>query len=432
MDMNGSGNKAPEGPKEIFRKAGSIAAKMIKGTVKGAAKLTCKAAGFAIKKTVQNREPIGRFVGKTAEKTVKGILVGVEIIYENREGIFGAGRTVVGTMAGTTKAAYDAGRNLHALVTIKDEKLRDLEQKVQVQAEEYHRLNPQRHYSSDQKNLAIDTLVVGGNTLTYYMSHPVPKQIQRAFELEYPDLATKGSFANALHEKSGAGLEGFISGVKGKLFELQYVDYLNEGHLPAGYAAVLASNATQQGWDFQIEGPDNQVIDQIQLKATDSVGYVKHALERYPGIDVVSTSEVHSHLVMQGFGERVADGHIADAALTAEVTSAVDHVGVHMHFVPSILAMALIAYSSYSQEDLTQYQKGRLLGERAAKTYLAFLIGGSVAVATQTWWVGLVASVGSRILLGQGRKKREQRDTLKDTIKTNEKVLKHLRLRATM
>ena len=82
------------------------------------------------------------------------------------------------------------------------------------------------------------------------------------------------------------------------------------------------------------------------------------------------------------------------------------------------------------QEDLTQYQKGHQFGERAAKTYLAFLIGGSMAVATQTWWVGLIASVGSRILMGQGRKKREQRDTLKDTIKTNEKVLKRLRLQA--
>lgn len=211
---------------------------------------------------------------------------------------------------------------------------------------------------------------------------------------------------------------------------MQYVNYLNKGHLPIGYTAVLANKATQPGWDFQIKGPDGQVIQQIQLKATDSVDYVKHALERYPGIDVVSTSEVHSHLVMQGFGRHVADGHITDAALTAVVTDATDHVGVHMHFAPSIIAMALIAYSSYSQEDLTQYQKGHQFGERAAKTYLAFLIGGSMAVATQTWWVGLIASVGSRILMGQGRKKREQRDTLKDTIKTNEKVLKRLRLQA--
>ena len=53
-------------------------------------------------------------------------------------------------------------------------------------------------------------------------------------------------------------LVGFVSGVKGKLFELQYVDYLNDGHLPDGFRAELAGNPTNPGWDIAIIGQDEE------------------------------------------------------------------------------------------------------------------------------------------------------------------------------
>lgn len=68
-----------------------------------------------------------------------------------------------------------------------------------------------------------------------------------------------------------AELTGIVNGIKGKLFELRYVDYLNDGHIPDGYQAILAESATNPGWDIAVLGADDSVAEEIQLKATDSV-----------------------------------------------------------------------------------------------------------------------------------------------------------------
>jgi hypothetical protein len=221
-------------------------------------------------------------------------------------------------------------------------------------------------------------------------------------------------------------LQGFASGVKGKLFELEYVDYLNDGHLPPGYTAELATSATQPGWDIQVLGPDGHTAQVIQAKATESVEYVKEALERYPNIDVVTTSEVHGHLVMQGFADHVIDGGISEATLQATVDAATDAASVHMHWMPSTITLALIAFSSYSKEGLDAYEKSRNFGERASKSYLAYLAGGALAVATNTWWIGVIGGVGTRMVIGSGRRKRERKAQLDELIGANDKILRRL------
>jgi hypothetical protein len=124
------------------------------------------------------------------------------------------------------------------------------------------------------------------------MSQVTP-QMEEAFRLAYPNmnLAT-------LADRSPEQVEGFLSAWKGKYFEVIVRDDLNAGewvgdiHLNPGQAAVLAESATQPGWDLQILDADGSVAHDIQLKATQSLGYVKEALERYPDIDVLTTDEV--------------------------------------------------------------------------------------------------------------------------------------------
>ena len=55
---------------------------------------------------------------------------------------------------------------------------------------------------------------------------------------------------------------------------------------------MLAESATQPGWDLQIINSDGSIAQELQLKATESLSYVKEALERYPDIDVLTTDEV--------------------------------------------------------------------------------------------------------------------------------------------
>jgi hypothetical protein len=121
----------------------------------------------------------------------------------------------------------------------------------------------------------------------------VKPQMEEAFRLAYPNVNL-----SSLADRSPSEVEGFLAAWKGKHFEVLVRDKLNAGewvggiHLDHGQMAVLAETATQPGWDLQILDPDGSVAQELQLKATQSLAYVKEALERYPDIDVLTTDEV--------------------------------------------------------------------------------------------------------------------------------------------
>jgi hypothetical protein len=123
--MKGPESNVTKGAKKILRKTGSITWKVVKGVVK----VMVGFSGKIITTIFNNRKPISRFAGKTTEVIVEVSLAGVETVYRNRKEIVGVGKATAGIVTGTTKAAYDAGRNLYALATVKDQKLLDLEQK---------------------------------------------------------------------------------------------------------------------------------------------------------------------------------------------------------------------------------------------------------------------------------------------------------------
>lgn len=118
-------------------------------------------------------------------------------------------------------------------------------------------------------------------------------QILDAFELAYPNVPIE-NLASASPEQ----LAGYVNAWKGKLFEVQVRDQLNAGEvvgsikLEHGQHAELAASATQPGWDLQILNEDNTVAEAIQLKATESMSYVRDAMERYPEFHVLATSDV--------------------------------------------------------------------------------------------------------------------------------------------
>ena len=220
---------------------------------------------------------------------------------------------------------------------------------------------------------------------------------------------------------------GLVNGVKGKLFEQKYVDYLNGGNLPDGYVASLAGSATQPGWDIQILGPNNELASVLQAKATDSVSYVTDAIARYPSIDVVTTEEVYSHLVLSGVSEGIANGAISNAELADQLEKAVDSVELTMDFVPPLFTLAFIAFTSYKDQSLTLYEKARSAGDRSGKAYLSYLIGGGVAAITNTWWLGVLGSVGSRYMSDDGLKKRKIIEGLNNVYQTNRRIIERIK-----
>ena len=266
----------------------------------------------------------------------------------------------------------------------------------------------------------LDLLVVGGMTLAQVVRNPggVPAEIERAFSLAYPGLSQTESFADAVSRMSSDELTGLVSGVKGKLFEIELVDHLNHGGLPDGFHAAIAGSATQPGWDIQITDAQGRINELLQAKATESASYVQDALTRYPSIDVTTTSEVHGQLVALGLAQDVHNSGISEAVLQNKVEAAA-HGGAAFDasdLVPSTIGLAVIALSVFMNKDSTLREKGAAFGTRSAKAGVSSAVGKVALVATQTWWLGLIAGVGSSWLASRGHGKREQYEALRGAL----------------
>lgn len=268
-----------------------------------------------------------------------------------------------------------------------------------------------------RKDQLLDLLVIGGITLGQAWRDPgsVPANVEEAFALAYPVMAQNMSFSDAVGRISSDGLVGFVSGVKGKLFEVELVEHLNSGGLPDGFHAELAASATQPGWDIRVLDENGQVSELLQAKATESVGYVQEALLRYPDIDVTTTTEVHAQLLALGLAENVRNSGISEAVLQANVEAASQAGDAFsaINLVPSSLGLAVIALSVFLNKNATGREKGADFGVRSTKAAAFSVVGKVTLVATQTWWIGLVAGVGSGWLAGKGHGKREQYEALR-------------------
>lgn len=323
-------------------------------------------------------------------------------------------------VSSTYESASEAANSMYRDIKYSDSDLIKLQQNIENQGGYYRELN--------RRSTTVDSIVLGGETLaTMLAAGTISDEIINAYEAAYPDLSDTISFEDKVRDLDDEALTGFISGVKGKLFEQKYVEYLNDGNLPDGYTAVLAESATQTGWDIAIEGENGEIASVLQAKATDSVSYVQDALEKYPNIDVVTTDEVYSHLVMSGISENITNGSISNVELVDALENAVDASELTMDYTPPMFALALIAFTSYKDESLTLYEKARSAGDRSGKTYLSYLVGGGIAAITNTWWLGVIGSVSSRILSDSGNKKYEMYEKLKEIEHINQKLIDGLK-----
>jgi len=198
---------------------------------------------------------------------------------------------------------------------------------------------------------ALDTAVIGGYGLHDILAGKVvdgqiAPVVIRAFRLQYPHA---GSFVDFVRDHKGdAALLGIVNGIKGKAFELDYLEYLNHGHLPAGAFAELADSPTQEGWDIAIRDAHGHIIDHLQLKATDSLSYIEEALARHPEIDVVATHEVFQHIGDSEIMSHLIDSGIANAQLEDVAAHALHDVAPGFELVPWF-AFGVIAFQSWGR-----------------------------------------------------------------------------------
>ncbi len=201
--------------------------------------------------------------------------------------------------------------------------------------------------------------------------------------------------ASSLFGLSGEELQGAVNAAKGKYFEYLVVEKLNQGHqvgpllLEPGQKAVLAESMTQPGWDMRIIDEHGLVVEYLQLKATDSVSYIRSALERYPDIEILATDEV-------GGSGLVLDSDISDQELRTHIELGVDAADGSLvesfldHFHP-LLPLAAIAL----------YEGHRLsIGEQSMDGFkLALARRGQRIVVTQTIGAAVYALGGGLLSL---------------------------------
>jgi len=337
--------------------------------------------------------------------------------------VFKAGKEFVFS---TLDAATNNAKGFFRNMKYSDMNLKVLETRIENQGGYYRELN--------RNKTTVDSIFIGGETLESLLSETkISDEIINAYKAVYPNEATKFTFQDKVRGLDDDSLTGFISGVKGKLFEQKYVEYLNSNNnLPDGYSASLAESTNQPGWDIAIKDDNGEIASVLQAKATDSLDYVQNALDRYPNIDVVTTDEVYSHLVMSGISENIINGSISNVELIDVLDDAVDASGPAMDFAPPLFTLAFIAFTSYKDESLKSYEKiAKDAGERTGKAYLSYLIGGGIAVITNTWWLGIVGSVGSRYLCEGGNKKFAIFDKLKDVEEKNQVIIERLKHKPT-
>lgn len=365
-----------------------------------------------------------KVVGKGAFKASK---MGAEYVYNHREEIKG------GTI-GAAKQAVKAGKGIYGY-TLTEKDFDKLRYKIREQQEEYRDLSEKFTHkknlsASNTKQALYDSLLTAATTPLGVSFSSIPEDIEEAYSLAYPNLAKEISLKDLVENSSITEVTGYINGIKGKLFELRYVDYLNET-LPSGWEAHLADSATQKGWDVVVLDDSGSAVEYLQLKATNDISYVKNALETYPDIDMVTTEEVFNQLSMnEAISGNIENGGFENSALTEEVAKIFSDpslVDSGIDLTPSIIPLVIIAYSVSRKKNMSSYERGEEFGGRVLSSYLAYLAGGTAASITGFWPLAIGVSLLTNFGLETGRARYLCYRGLKKTVKDNEKIIRRLK-----
>ena len=205
------------------------------------------------------------------------------------------------------------------------------------------------HYFKANRESLLDITIAAASTQISLAEGPedVDPLLLRAIADTNPSLGD-----DRLFSLDDEALQGAVNTAKGTYFEYLAVDKLNRGEqvgpllLEPGQQAVLAESMTQPGWDLRIVDEHGAVVEYLQLKATDSVGYIHSALERYPDIQILATSDVASSGL-------AFDSGISDQDLRAHVGSGVDALDTSLsesfldHFHPLLPLAAMALYEGH-------------------------------------------------------------------------------------
>ena len=264
-----------------------------------------------------------------------------------------------------------------------------------------------------------DACIISGLTASQMLYSGIPADVQEAFEKAYPNLAAENSFIDtwSSYDDYEARL-GFVNGIKGKLFEIKYVEHLNE-NLEPGYVAAMSNNPVNEGWDIKITGPNNEVENLLQLKATTTASHVKEAIDRYPEIDVVTLSDLQGQMSSINSISSVTASDISNEDLMLQIGEA---TGNQAFFFPTapLLALGYLIFDSYKESDLTKFKKHQQFSKRASN----LVFDTTIISASATPFIGIPLVLGKAFLFRGARKDKEMVRYLKAQLEKSKETQK--------
>ena len=259
----------------------------------------------------------------------------------------------------------------------------------------------------------LDCAVLGGVEIKDVIAGTVaeaaiPSSVLRAYHAQYPHLDPDfaASVRRLAHDPER--LRGLVDGVRGKLFEENYVAWLNHGNLPAGYHAQLAQTANNPAWDIAVKDHAGHVDQLLQLKASASLRLAQQALAAHPRIDVVIPHDqfvdTHAHLAGRLIAGQLIDGHQTLQGLDSTMDHAVGHAEAGAAFHWPVLAIGVAALHSFSRYRQGVMSAGEALAsaaERGSLAVAATLANWILLAAGTTTTVAIPASLLVRLAGGQ-------------------------------
>ena len=147
------------------------------------------------------------------------------------------------------------------------------------------------------------------------------EEVFEAVRRGYSELsaASDSEILDYFSASSTEEMQGHISNVKGILFEQEVQDKFDAN----GIDSNIFEQTNHPDSDIQILS-DGTIIEELQLKATDSTSYINETLASNPDIQIIATSEVASSMA----NEEVINSEISNTVLEETVSEVLSPIPV--------------------------------------------------------------------------------------------------------
>jgi len=264
-----------------------------------------------------------------------------------------------------------------------------------------------RKYQEVKKDTILDALTASIGVSAIFNENKInfeaiTPRMEEAFNLSFPNKNI-GDIANLEPDQ----ISGFISNWKGKFFELDVNERLNNGEivgdisLGEGQYSEIAENLSQPGWDLQIFNNDGTVSEYLQLKATNSLSYINKALTKYPDIDILSTSEIAN------LNNDLIDSNISLEEIESPMTELFDSNEDIADLILPGLPFIIIAISESKKVFIDKKDAEIAIQnaiDRSAKTGVSMGAGILAAYFTNVSFIGIATTFFTRWLINQDEK----------------------------